>query len=402
VVDALRLVMVTRRFWPLMGGPQKVMAEVAVELSRGGCGVMILTARWRAHWPEKIRYHEVPVVRLAPPPDGGWNGLRFVRSLRRWLRENRDRYDLVYVSRLQHDARAAIRAVGGRVPVVLRAESAGRFGDCLWQIDSAAGRRIKQTCLKAAALVAPTASVRRELQAAGYPRDRIHFVHNAVCIPPKGTLKTKLQGRSLLAEANDDLRLPGGASLAVYAGRFEPDRGLEFLLHAWKQIAGRRPNARLWLLGDGPHRAALRRQIERLELTARVVLAGVFDRIEPLLAAADLCIVPAAGSGLSMSLLEAMAAGLPVVAADTPEHRAVVAGGRDGLLVPPADPKALAAAVDRLLDDPGLAARLGTAARRRAAEEFALEKMADRHLTLFEQLIYSRATDDCQLLKDHP
>ena len=390
MVDALRLVMVTRRFWPLMGGPQKVMAEVAVELSRGGCGVMILTARWRAHWPEKIRYHEVPVVRLAPPPDGGWNGLRFVRSLRRWLRENRDRYDLVYVSRLQHDARAAIRAVGGRVPVVLRAESAGRFGDCLWQIDSAAGRRIKQTCLKAAALVAPTASVRRELQAAGYPRDRIHFVHNAVCIPPKGTLKTKLQGRSLLAEANDDLRLPGGASLAVYAGRFEPDRGLEFLLHAWKQIAGRRPNARL-----------CQQRLDPVE-HARVVLAGVFDRIEPLLAAADLCIVPAAGSGLSMSLLEAMAAGLPVVAADTPEHRAVVAGGRDGLLVPPADPKALAAAVDRLLDDPGLAARLGTAARRRAAEEFALEKMADRHLTLFEQLIYSRATDDCQLLKDHP
>jgi len=384
------LVLVTRRFWPLMGGPQKVMADLAVELSGRGCRVTILTARWKPHWPARIRYHEVPVVRLAPPPDGGWNSLRFARSLRRWLRENRDRYDLVYVSRLKHDAWAAIRAVGGRVPVVLRAELAGRLGDCLWQIDSATGRRIKQACLKAAAVVAPTAGVRRELQAAGYLRGRIHFVHNAVCIPPKGTLKTKLQARSLLAEANDDLRLPADAPLAVYAGRFEPDRGLEFLLHAWRQhITRRRPNARLWLLGDGTQRAALERRIERLELPARVVLAGVFDRIEPPLAAADLCIVPAPEGGLSMSLLEAMAAGSPVVAADTPEHRAVIAEGRDGLLVPPADPKALAAAVDRLLDDPGLADRLGTAARRRAAEDFALEKMADRHLTLFGQLVYS-------------
>ena len=387
LVAPLRLVLVTQRFWPLMGGPQKIMADQAVELTARGHDVTILTARWRPQWPGQIRFHDVPVVRLAPPPEGNWKTMRYVRSLRRWLAENVDRYDMVYVSGLKHDACAAMQSVGRRVPVVLRAESAGRFGDCLWQIDAAGGRRIKQRCMEATALVGPGAVIERELQAAGYPRSRIHRLPNGVPIPPAQTPKIKHEARSMLADANKDLRIPDWVRLAIYVGRFDAHRGLDHLLTAWKSVNGRCPNVRLWLAGDGPDRPALERRIETLQLSGRVVPAGVFGDAEPLLAAADLFILPSAEGGTSLALIEAMAAGLPIVAGDTAGNRAVITDRSEGLFVPPGDPDALAAAITRLLDGPEPAAALGAAARNRAVEEFSLAKMVDRHATLFERLV---------------
>ncbi len=94
-------------------------------------------------------------------------------------------------------------------------------------------------------------------------------------------------------------------------------------------------------------RAAVQQQIERLQLAGRVVAAGAFDQVDELLAAADLLLVPSP-EGDHVALLEAMAAGLPIVAADTADNRAVLADGQEGLLVAAADAAALSAAVARL------------------------------------------------------
>jgi glycosyltransferase involved in cell wall biosynthesis len=107
------------------------------------------------------------------------------------------------------------------------------------------------------------------------------------------------------------------------------------------------------------------------------------------LAAADLAVRPTPEPGTSLAVVEALAAGLPVVASDIPAHREWITDGRNGLLASPNDRAAWSAAIDRLWTEPGLAARLGVAARRRAAEA-SLAKMADAHLTLFEGLRRSR------------
>jgi len=122
-----------------------------------------------------------------------------------------------------------------------------------------------------------------------------------------------------------------------------------------------------------------------------VVLAGVFDGIDELLAAADLLVVPAAEGDGSLAVLEAMAAGLPVVAGDIPGNRSLVTDGRHGLLVRVEDPPTLSGAIARLLDEPQLAARLGAEGRRRATTEFSLAKMVDAHVTLFESLIHAES-----------
>jgi glycosyltransferase involved in cell wall biosynthesis len=381
-----RLVMVVRRFWPLVGGPERLLANLAVELAGRGCEVIVLTARWKPAWPARIQYYGLPVVRLSSAPDSYWGMLRYLRSLARWLRVNDSRYDLIYVSALRHEAAMALRVANASKPVVLRAERAGIRGDCLWQTKVACGRRIKRHCTAASALIAPSELIGQELIAAEYPASRIRLLSNGVPVPPARTPESKAAARAVLAETHAALNLPDDAPLAVYAGRLNQEKGAKNAIIAWRQVLGRWPKARLWLAGEGPDRAALQRHIDTLNLSARVLLTGVFDAIIELLAAADLFIAPATEADASVAIMEAMAAGLPVVSTDAAGHRACLTDGQEGLLVPVQDPSALAAAIVRLLDEPALAARLGAAARERAIREFSLSKMAEEHLALFGEL----------------
>jgi glycosyltransferase involved in cell wall biosynthesis len=386
-VRPLRLVLMTRRFWPLMGRGASVMANLAVELASRNVEVTLLTARWSPRWPAQITYRGASVVRVAKPPGGARDTNRYTRSLARWLRRNQGRYDLVCVSMLRHEAYAAVTAVRSQVPVVLRAESAGRLGDCLWQLDTSTGRRIKKQCIKADALVGPSRQIERELIAAGYPRRRIHYLPHGVPIPPAPDAGGKAAARTALVTANPALRMPDETPLAVYVGRLDEAKGLGYLVAAWPRIAAALPEARLWLVGEGPYRKALEERIVDLDLLGRVFLAGVFDGVDEVLAAADLFVLPSREEGPSLALLEAMAAALPIVTTDLAGNRELVTDGEHGLLVPAKDADALSAAVVRLLAERELAVRLGAAARHRAQGQFTLAQTADAHLNLFETLL---------------
>ena len=333
-MSGCRVVIVTRRFWPLVGGPEKVLANLAVELTARGCPTTVLTARWQPKWPAEIVLRGVPVIRLSPPAEHGRRSLRSLRPLIGWLRANRQRYDLLYVSQLKQEAYAAMRAVGRQTPVVLRAERLGPGGDCQWQRDVFCGGRIAGQCRRAAAVIAPGAEIEQELLAAGYSPSLVRVIPNGVPGTPRRTLETRLAARALLAEANQELQLPDAAPLAVYLGRLEPNCGLERLLEAWTLILHRWPNARLWLIGEGSMRRALARHSEARNLTGRVSVVGPFDEVDALLAAADVFLRPTSEPGSGAGLLEAFAAGLPVVASDIPGHREWIKGEQDGLLAP--------------------------------------------------------------------
>jgi phosphatidylinositol alpha-mannosyltransferase len=140
------------------------------------------------------------------------------------------------------------------------------------------------------------------------------------------------------------------------------------MVEAFARIAARRPEARLIVAGDGAERDA----VERLTppVRERVTMLGnvPHDRLPPYHAASDVFVGPALGrESFGIVLVEAMAAGLPVVASDIPGYREVVRDGVDGVLVPPGDAGALADAVSRLLEDRAEASRLAAAGLERAA-----------------------------------
>ena len=387
-----RVVLVTRRFWPLVGGAEIVAARLASGLHARGVATTILSARWQADWPAEIEHHGVRVVRLPQPARRMWGTWRYLQAVGRWLRQNRSAFDLVYVSMLKHDAYAAITASDGSFPVVVRAEGAGLTGDCHWQLEATCGLRIKRRCQKADALIAPSPAIERELIVAGYSRKRIHYIPNGVPMPELRDAANRAEARADLAEADPSLAIGNDAPLAVYTGRLHEMKGLDYLVRAWPRVLKQLPTARLWLVGDGPHRQALHELIGHLGLWGFVYMAGSFDDVEEFLRAADLFVLPSLEEGMSLAVLEAMAIGLPVIATNIPANEAIVADGLTGRLSPPRNADRLAELVIELFNDRPQAQRLADAAHQQVIEKFSIDRMIDDHLELFDRTLMRQTT----------
>lgn len=389
-----RVVLISRRFWPVVGGAESVMANLGEEFARQGLEVTLLTAHSNPQWSTEVKHRGINVVRLPQPPQRWWGTWQYMRAIAAWLRDNRQRFDIVYVSMFKHDAYAAVgEGLRLRFPVAIRAEGAGLTGDMHWQLAAVGGRRIKRRCFKAAAFIAPSEIIHREIVAAGYPRSRIHYLPNGVSVPNLKNLSepamrdAREEARRALASASPHLRISFTAPLAVYTGRLHHAKGLDDLVRAWELVVAEKHEARLWIAGEGEYQSELADLIRQHGLEESVIIAGSFDSVDTLLTAADLFVLPSHEEGMSISLLEAMAAALPVVATDVAGNRNLIDHEKHGLLVPKANSPHLAAAILRLFDDQQTAQQLAGEARKRVVEEFSLETMAHKHLELFEQLL---------------
>jgi glycosyltransferase involved in cell wall biosynthesis len=389
----MRIALVTRRFWPLIGGAESLVANLAAELTNHDAQPQIVTARWDSDWPRQVALREVPVTRLPHPTQRGWGTLRYMMALGRWLRRNRAELDVVYVSMLKHDAYAAVRAMlGTSVPVVLRVEGGGRTGDCHWQQTAAFGSRINRRCQTADAIVAPSQPLVDELHAAGYPSERVVQINNGVPLGPPRDLPARRAARTMLTDLNWELNSAESTPVIVYTGRLHRDKGLEHLVRAFQQVVERWRHARLWLVGVGPDRGRLIDLVHMLDLRGKVVLAGLFSDAEAVLAAADVFVLPSQQEGMSISMLEAMGMGVPVVASDVAGNRAVIRHAEHGLLTPYGDSAALAQAINRLLENRQLAHTLAGAARTRVEHEFSIAHCARKHVELFSRLIAAKSS----------
>ena len=168
-------------------------------------------------------------------------------------------------------------------------------------------------------------------------------------------------------------------------GRLVPAKAPDVFLRAVSLAAARVPGLRGLVVGDGPLRAELEAGARRLGLGDRVVFAGVREDVEELLPGLDALLFSSLREGLSMAMLEAMAAGVPVVATEVGGTPELITHGESGLLVPPGDPGRLADALIGLLEDPAGADGIRQAARRRVEERFSLARMTAAHEALYAE-----------------
>jgi len=183
------------------------------------------------------------------------------------------------------------------------------------------------------------------------------------------------------------LGLSADAQVVGTVARFDRVKGLDVLLESVRRLAGRYPRLALVLVGGGEEERNLRRRVARAGLADRVRFTGELADVPRLFPALDLYVSSSRGEGLPLSLLEAMACALPVVATRVTGHVDVVLEGVTGLLAGPEDPEALAASVARLLDDPGLREKMGRAGRERVETHFSLERMAARLAGLYREAV---------------
>jgi glycosyltransferase involved in cell wall biosynthesis len=183
-------------------------------------------------------------------------------------------------------------------------------------------------------------------------------------------------------------RHDGGRPRVLAVGRLAEPKDALTLVRALAAVPGHAFSA--LLVGDGPDRPAVEAEVRRLGLQHAVTVAGTRDDVPELLARADVFALSSRSEGAPVSILEAMAAGLPVVASSVGGVPELVADGETGLLVPPGDPAAMAAALGRLLEDVDLRRRLGAAGRDRALRCFDVRTQRRAHLDCYARELIRR------------
>ena len=190
------------------------------------------------------------------------------------------------------------------------------------------------------------------------------------------------------APPTDAIRSIATESTVLYVGRLRTRKAVAVLLEAIAAIGARRPDLRLVIAGDGEQGAALRQRAAKSDLQGRVEFAGALSReaiAECYRQAAVLCL-PSIYEGFPVTIVEAMGAGLPVVATRVAGVPEAVDDGVTGLLVDPEDAAALAAALERVLEDVDARRRMGRAARSEFERSFTIGVVTDAHLKLYEEL----------------
>jgi glycosyltransferase involved in cell wall biosynthesis len=225
--------------------------------------------------------------------------------------------------------------------------------------------------------VAVSAGVAESLRSdCGVPQDRIRVIPGAVDLD------------AIRRRAGDGPLLSGGfleGTYAIAVGRLVRQKGIADLIEAAADVVRRRP-FKLLIVGGGPLHAQLQQMITDLGLESVVYLAGFVQNPYPLIRRARLLVSASRFEGLPLTLIEALALAVPVVATDCPSGpREILDGGRYGLLVPVGRPDRLADAMDRILSDPALAAELAARGPARA-EAYALSRVTAQYLRLLRSL----------------
>ena len=183
----------------------------------------------------------------------------------------------------------------------------------------------------------------------------------------------------------DSLALTADDVVLGSISRFDPIKRLEVLLAAVRRLVGQFPRVTLLLVGAGTEEARIRRLTFDMGLQDRVIFTGFLENPARVYPALDLYVTASQKEGLPLSLVEAMCAGLAVVATDVPGHRDVVIHGETGLLVPPNDSAALADAIAELITDPDRRQAMGEAGRRHVLGEFGIQLMVDATAAIFRR-----------------
>jgi glycosyltransferase involved in cell wall biosynthesis len=211
--------------------------------------------------------------------------------------------------------------------------------------------------------------------------DKIRFVNNGIDLevfkPVSGARRTEL--RQSWGVVDEPV-------LGVVA-RLSDVKGLNYLIDAMPKVLSRFPKVKCFIVGEGPMEAGLKEQVLRLGLSESVLFRPVVNKTADVLPVFDVFVLPSLSEGLGLSLMEAQAMALPVVASAVGGVLDIVKDKETGWLVPPKDPSALAEAIMHALSAPDAARRVGAKAREGIINSFSAEKMAELTLNVYKEVI---------------
>jgi glycosyltransferase involved in cell wall biosynthesis len=367
----LSILMVVDGHYPATGGAEMQARLLSASFAEEGHEVEVLAPHLDRSQPTLERIDGIPVTRLAYPRIKGLGALMLNLRFAMWLLKRQHRFDAVHIHMMHNLA----GAVGWLKPwlkptVVGKVSGAAEFQGGI--LDPAHRHRLVHRLLLAGALRldAYQCISRRTVNImadAGFPSDRLHLVPNAVDLqrfrPPEQRDQNTLR--------------------AVFVGRHVPVKGLDVLLRAWA-LAKLPPGARLTIAGDGPERARLLALAKTLGIENEVDFPGLVHNVPALLAEHNLYVQASHQEGLPNAVLEAMAAGLPVLATHISGHEDIVVDDETGFLVPVGDPNAFAQGLSKLASRADLRECLGQAARRFVETRYSTYAVMEALIKLYQ------------------
>jgi glycosyltransferase involved in cell wall biosynthesis len=364
-----------------VGGAERHVADLAAALHRKGHEVEVACSV-AGGLAQRLQEAGVPFRPLTERLVKRRVSPAYARGVGRLLKEKS--FDLVHAHIYASAVAAAIatRKTGPRLVITEHTEAS-------WQTWRT--RRVSRWAHgRSSHTIAVSTPIRRRLiEKDRVPPDRVSLIPNAVIPAPDDP--PNLSGT-----------LPDGwleEPLVGVVARLQPEKGVATFLKAAALVSKASPGARFLVVGDGPLREELRDLVGRLGVEDRVRFLGYRTEARALIRLLDVLVVPSLTEGSPLIVLEAMAAGVPVVASAVGGVPDQARHGEEGLLVPPGDPEALAGAMDELLRDPRRARRLGAAGRRRTENGFSHETLVRRIEGVYRAVLEGKTPSDASELE---
>lgn len=392
----LRLLLVSYRFWPLAGEREVLAGALAEGLAEIGHDVTVASAGIVKQWPDEFQLGNVCVRRLSLSNRLAWAATawsqtrnRWIRSLQRWFASRTSEFDGVIVFEFAQDQLGVSKLLAkSGLPMAVRVddEIVNRFAREIAAVSSS-----EQGAIHFVANAAETCNALSQIA----PRKQICQIEDGVAIET-GPSFSKASLRQSLASTHAVLAVAPSAPFAICSSAISHNSGVFRLVRIWPRIVSHSPNAKLWLIGDGPDKDELFQRICDLNLRNSVILPGEFDEIRDVLQAANMFIIPGSQERLTVYAKLAMSLGVPLIChRDAPcsrnlrdEHNAFLYEDQT---------HSLSEKILQCIDDWALKRHVVLQARMDFSSAFSVKTMADKYRALFdphkEELQIARETE---------
>lgn len=354
-------------------GAEKQLSLLATGLPRDEFAVEVVALTRGGPYADFLSEHDIPLTILHKRRKFD---LAALRSLRKHIRNRRPHIVHTWLFAANAYGRQAVGK--SPTPKVIVSERCVDVWKSQWQrwVDR---RQFSLTDH----LVGNSASVADYYRELDFPAERTSVIPNGIVVPEAVSNDDRRRLRqSLLSEFN----WPSDTRLVGYVGRLAPQKRLRDLIWGFELLRHVEPSLKFVIVGDGPERADLETYARDLKVDDDIIFAGHRDDAATVLPALSMLWLASDFEGQSNSVMEAMAAGLPVVVSDIPPNRELVSHNETGLLFPVGAIRDVVTAAKKILADREFAARLGIAARQRMASGFSVTKMVDAYAALYRRV----------------
>jgi glycosyltransferase involved in cell wall biosynthesis len=385
VDQMFKIIMVTERYSPIWGGAENQLRQLIPHLLEQNHIVRVVTRRWDSGFLKYDRVDDVPVIRLGIPGQSQLATLVFVCHLLVFLIWNSSKSDIF------HSHGAVKMGVICRIASLLNGRKnivkIATAGKIVSLQRSFTGRALLYFFKKSDAVICMTKEIENELAHIGFPEERTVKIPNAVDCSRFFRQFSEHERRRF----REKQHLPGNACLITFVGRLVHRKGLDTLIRAWRGIVVGRTDIYLLVIGSGKDQpdsieADIKKQISDDQIN-NVLLLGETDNPEYYLANGDIFVFPSRQEGFPNALMEAMAAGLPVVASRIGGNVELVEDGLTGLLFERDSPDDLCKCIEKLYETKELMLLLGGNARKLMEKNYSFSTIARRYSSLYTALL---------------